>query len=143
VQVIPSQVGAPSVSYTLTAKLTTLTANADGDAVPDVADVCKAKKGPASSGGCPDTDGDGVLDARDRCVKAAGRTATGCPTAADEKLVAFLDGKQVSTTHAMTRHGSYATNGSVAATRGVHTLKLVWYSGAKVVKTVSRQVTVR
>ncbi|MCW2680705.1 MAG: Thrombospondin type 3 repeat [Frankiales bacterium] len=143
VQVVPSQVGAPSVDYTLTAKLTSLTANADGDAVPDIADVCKKAAGPASSGGCPDTDRDGVLDTKDTCAKIAGRQASGCPTAADEKVVAFLDGKQVSSTYAMTRHGRYDTSGSVAAKRGTHTLKLVWYSGSTVVKTVSSQVTVR
>ena len=48
---VPSQVGSESVGYTVTAVLTSLTANADGDAVPDVADVCRTKKGPASSGG--------------------------------------------------------------------------------------------
>jgi hypothetical protein len=142
VSVIPSQVGAPSVGYTLTAKLTTLTSDADGDAVPDIADACKSKKGPASSGGCPDTDGDGILDSRDTCAKTAGRRADGCPTGADEKVVAFLDGKEISTTYAMTRHGHYDVSGSAPTQPGKHTLKLVWYDGSAVVKTVSRSVTV-
>jgi hypothetical protein len=141
--VIPKAVGAPSVPYTLTAKLTTLTANLDGDGVPDVADRCKSKKGPINSGGCPDTDGDGILDIKDKCAKAASGHADGCPTAADEKLVAFLDGEQISSTHAMSRHGRYAATGSFEAPRGTHTLKLVWYSGSKVLQTVSRSVTVR
>jgi hypothetical protein len=143
VRAIPSAVGAEGTSYTLTAKLITLTANADGDPVPDVADVCRTKKGPASSGGCPDTDRDGVLDIKDRCAKSAGRSATGCPTAADERVVAFLDGKKVASTYTSTRHGRYDVRGSVPASRGDHTLKLVWYDGAKVLKTATRTVTVR
>lgn len=143
VRVIPSQIGSESVSYTLTATLTSLTANADGDGVPDVADVCKSTRGPVTSGGCPDTDRDGILDIKDRCATTAARTATGCPTAADERLVVLLDGKQVSSRTAMTRHGSYGVAGSVKAARGTHTLTLVWYSGSKVVKKVERTVQVR
>ncbi|MCW2613914.1 MAG: Thrombospondin type 3 repeat [Frankiales bacterium] len=143
VQVVPSQVGAPSVGYTLTAKVTTLTADADRDGVPDVVDACPRAKGPAASGGCPDTDRDGVLDTRDRCAKVAGLGAAGCPTAMDERVVAFVDGKRVSTTHVMTRHGGYDVSGSAPATPGRHALKLVWYSGSTVLKTVSSSVTVR
>jgi hypothetical protein len=143
VAVIPSQVGSPSVDYTLTAELTALTANADGDGVPDIADACKSKKGPASAGGCPDTDRDGILDSRDTCATKAGRHQDGCPTGSDERIVAFLDGKKVSTTYAMSRHGRADASGSIPAKRGTHTLKVVWYDGPKVVKTVSRQVTVR
>ncbi len=142
VQVIPSQVLSSSVAYTLTAKLTTLTANADGDGVPDVADACKKAKGPVASAGCPDTDRDGILDTKDRCPKVAGLGTDGCATAADEKVVALLDGTRVSSTSVMTRHGSYDVSGSAPASRGTHTLELVWYSGSKVVKKVSRSVTV-
>lgn len=143
VQVVPSQVGSESVSYTVTAVLTSLTADADGDGVPDVADACRTKKGPASSGGCPDSDRDGVLDLRDACPRAAGRSLSGCPGTADEKVVAFLDGKQVSSSSVMTRHGRYDVSGSVPASRGTHTLKVVWYDGGKVVTSVTRTVTVR
>lgn len=143
VLVIPSQVMASEVTYTLTAKITTLAANADGDGVPDVTDACKTKRGPVASAGCPDTDRDGVLDTMDRCATVAGLGADGCPTPANEKVVAFLDGKQVSSTTVMTRHGRYDVSGSVAAKAGTHTLTLVWYSGSTVVKTVSRSVSVR
>ena len=142
VSVIPTQVGAPSVGYTLTAKLTNLTANADGDGVPDVADVCARAAGPVSSGGCPDTDGDGVRDTTDRCVTAAGPGGTGCPTPDGERVVALLDGKQVASTPVMTRHGGYGLSGSTAAKRGTHELKLVWYSGSTVVGSAVRTVTV-
>ncbi|HUR14016.1 MAG TPA: hypothetical protein VM097_05945 [Mycobacteriales bacterium] len=141
--VIPSQVMSSEVGYTLTAKVTTVTANKDGDGVPDVADVCRSTRGPVESGGCPDTDRDGVLDTRDACAKVAGLRADGCPTAAAERVVAFLDGKSVGTTYVMTRHGSYDLGGSIAARPGTHTLKLVWYAGSTVVKTVSRSVTAR
>jgi hypothetical protein len=134
---------ASEVAYTLTAKVTTLAANADGDGVPDVADACKTKRGPVASAGCPDTDRDGLLDSMDRCATVAGLRADGCSTPANEKVVAFLDGKQVSSTSVMTRHGRYDVSGSVAAKAGTHTLTLVWYSGSTVVKTVSRSVSVR
>ena len=142
VSVIPSQIGSDSVTYTLSAKLTTLTANKDRDAVPDIADACLTAAGPAASGGCPDTDRDGILDRRDKCATVAGTRADGCATGRDDKVVAFLDGKKVATSHAMTRHGKYDVAGSVAASRGTHTLKLVWYSGSKVVSSVTRTVTV-
>jgi hypothetical protein len=143
VQVIPSQVMASEVGYTLTAKVTTLTANADGDGVPDIADACPKKAGPVAGGGCPDTDRDGIRDTKDRCATVAGLGVDGCPTAATEKVVALLDGKRVSSTYVMTRHGRDNVRGSVAAKPGTHTLTLVWYSGSTVVKTVSRSVTVR
>ena len=142
VSVVPSQIGSPSVAYTLTATLTTLTANADGDAVPDVADVCTGAAGPASSGGCADTDGDGVLDRTDRCPRVAGDRADGCATPRGERVVALLDGRQVSNSSVMTRHGRDDLSGSVAAPRGTHVLELVWYSGSSVVATARRSVTV-
>ena len=61
-------------------------ADADGDGVPDAADLCLSQAGPASNNGCPvpvlvaDTDGDGVSDATDKCVAQAGPTSNnGCP----------------------------------------------------------------
>jgi hypothetical protein len=140
--VVPSQVLAPSVAYTVTAKVTTITANKDGDGVPDIADVCKRDPGPIASGGCPDTDHDGILDRNDKCAKVAGLGAFGCPTATDQKVVAFLDGKRVDTTYVMTLHGSYDFTGSAKAKPGKHRLKLVWYSGKTVVKQLTRTVRV-
>ena len=130
--------------YTLTAKLTTLTANADGDArAGHRRRLPRRKAGPASSGGCPDTDRDGILDTRDACATVAGRRADGCPTAADEKVVAFLDGKQVST-HVRDDPPRQLRRQRLGRRRrrGTHTLKLVWYSGSKVVSSVTRTVTV-
>jgi hypothetical protein len=143
VQVIPSQVGAPTVGYTVSAKVTTLTANADGDGVPDVADACKHRSGPILSGGCPDTDRDGILDRNDRCAEVAGLGTDGCPTKGNDRVVALVDGKRIATTYAMTRHGRYGFHGSALVSRGAHTLKLVWYAGGEVVRSVSRSVTVR
>ncbi len=142
VQVIPKELVATSVRYTVTTKTTALIANADGDGVPDIADLCKTKSGPVASGGCPDTDRDGLLDSRDSCPKAAGAGSNGCPTAANDKVVAFLDGTQVGVTYLMTRHGSYDFSGWATAKRGTHTLTLAWYSGPSLMKTVSRSVTV-
>jgi hypothetical protein len=141
-RVIPSEVLSPSVHYTVSAKATTITANADGDGVPDIADVCKHAKGPMASGGCPDTDRDGILDNQDKCPKVAGLGAFGCPNAADDRVVAYVDGKRVDTTYVMTLHGAYTFAGSAAAPEGKHTLKLVWYSGSTAVKSVSRAVTI-
>jgi len=142
VQVIPSQVFSSSVTYTLSAKVTTLTANADRDGVPDIADRCKHKKGPVESAGCPDTDRDGHLDINDACPKDAALGADGCPAKGHEKVVAYLDSRRVGITYAMTRHGSYAVSGSVAAKPGTHRLTLVWYAGSSVVKRITRTVTV-
>ena len=140
--VIPLQVLSPSVNYTVTANYKTLVANADHDGVLDAADVCKHARGPITSAGCPDTDRDGILDRNDKCPKVAGLGAFGCPNAADDKVIAFLDGKRVGTTYVMTLHGPYAFGGSTAAKKGKHTLKLVWYSGTKLVKTATRTLKV-
>jgi hypothetical protein len=110
--------------------------------VPDIADVCKDVKGPMSSGGCPDTDRDGILDSQDKCPKVAGLGGFGCPNPTDDRVIAFVDGKRVSTTYVMTLHGSYAFTGSAAAKAGRHLLKLVWWSGTTPVKSVSRSITV-
>ncbi|MCW2544883.1 MAG: Thrombospondin type 3 repeat [Frankiales bacterium] len=143
VEVIPSMIlGATPVTYTVTSELTTLTANADGDGVPDIADKCPTARGPVDSAGCPDTDRDGILDLNDRCPKVAGLAANGCPTASNDRVVALLDGKRVGMTYLMTRHGSYGFSGSTAARPGKHTLTLVWYAGSSVVKSISRALTV-
>ncbi|HVT21876.1 MAG TPA: hypothetical protein VHE57_10845 [Mycobacteriales bacterium] len=141
-RVIPSQVLSPAVHYTVTAKVTTLTANADHDGVPDIADACRHDPGPVASGGCPDTDRDGILDRNDKCPKVAGLGAFGCPSPTDDKVVAYLDGKRVGTTYVMTLHGSYRFTGSTKATPGRHEIKLVWYSGSNVVKTLTHAVKV-
>jgi hypothetical protein len=141
-RVIPSQVLSPAVNYTVTVKTKTLVANADHDGVPNLADVCKHDPGPVVSGGCPDTDRDGILDRNDKCPKVAGLGAFGCPSATDDKVIAFLDGKRVGTTYVMTLHGPYAFTGSAAATPGNHRLEFAWYAGTRLVKTVTRTVTV-
>ena len=142
VRVIPSEILSPSVHYTVTAKATTITANADGDGVPDIADACKHTPGPVNSAGCPDTDRDGILDSQDKCPTVAGLGAFGCPTSSDDTVVAFVDGKRVSTTYVVTLRGEYDFVGSAPATPGQHTLKLVWYSGAQIVTSASRKLTV-
>ncbi|HVS68251.1 MAG TPA: thrombospondin type 3 repeat-containing protein [Mycobacteriales bacterium] len=141
-QVIPTQVLAPSVNYTVAVTTKTLIANADGDGVPDIADACPHTPGPTASGGCPDTDRDGILDRNDKCPKVAGLGAFGCPSTTDDQVVAFVDGKRVGSTYVMTLHGDYAFKGSAATEPGRHTLKLVWYSGSRLVKTISRTVSV-
>ena len=93
-----------------------------------------------ASGGCPDSDRDGILDRNDKCPEVAGLGAFGCPSDTDDKVIAYVDGKKVATTYVMTLHGNYAFKGSAPASEGRHTLKLVWYSGSRLVKTVSRRV---
>lgn len=139
-QILPSQILSPSVNYTLTATLTTLVADQDGDGVPDVGDLCKDKAGPAAGGGCPDTDRDGRFDSLDACPTVAGLGLNGCPIAGDDKIIAFIDGKRVSATNIMTRHGSYDFTGSAAVTPGKHTLKLVWFARGKEIKTLTQVV---
>ncbi len=112
--------------------------------MPDVADLCRTPAGPVDSAGCPDTDRDGILDLKRHAARRSpALAANGCADRpATSKVVALLDGKRVSSTTVMTRHGRYDVSGSVAARRGEHTLKLVWYSGSAVVQRTSRTVTV-
>jgi hypothetical protein len=142
VQVIPSQVGAPSVPYTLTATMTALTTDRDADGVPDPVDLCADGAGLAASGGCPDGDADGVLDKTDRCPAVAGTDGRGCADARAERVVVLLDGDQVAAQPVMTRHGSYRVTGSAPASRGEHELEVVWYEGDRVVSRTTRTVTV-
>ncbi len=54
--------------------------DADGDGIPDDADVCPDIAGLAVFLGCPDTDSDGIADKDDDCPEEAGSPVTGgCP----------------------------------------------------------------
>jgi hypothetical protein len=129
VLVIPSQVMSSEVNYTLKAELTTVIADKDKDGTPDIVDVCASAAGPILSGGCPDTDHDGVLDRNDGCITVAGLRADGCPTANNDKVVAYLDGKQVASTFVSPVGTAYAFTGSAPADASARTLKLVWMTG--------------
>jgi hypothetical protein len=139
VTVDPQEIYEP-LEYTVTAKLTTVVADADRDGVPNVADVCPRAKGPWVGGGCPDADRDTVMDKDDKCPKVAGSTANGCPTKAGERVVMLVDGKVVDVAHVMTKHGRYDFSLSNAVGRGKHTVTLVWYSGGKVISRSTRSV---
>ena len=66
--------------------------DADGDGVPDLEDLCPARRGPRSFQGCPDADGDGIADAEDACPEEPGASeAQGCPLAKDTDRDAVPD----------------------------------------------------
>ena len=65
-----------------------ITADTDGDKVPDAADKCPAVFGVERNAGCPmpDSDDDGVTDAYDKCPQGAGRVKNeGCPSTDTDK----------------------------------------------------------
>lgn len=139
VTVDPQYVYGPT-SYTLKTTLTTVVADRDEDGVPDVADGCKAKPGPSTSGGCPDTDGDGLFDTNDRCPKAASTSASGCPTKADERVVLLVDGRRVASQTVVTAHGSdaFVLRAPERLTRGAHRVAVVWMRDGKVLRKQTR-----
>ncbi|WP_372735154.1 hypothetical protein [Nocardioides sp.] len=139
VTVDPQEVYEP-IDYTLSIKRTTVIADRDRDGVPNVADNCPSAKGPSAGAGCPDTDRDGTFDKFDRCRKAPGLGADGCPTRAGEKVVAYVDGKKVKSQSILTRHGAYKFVLKSKIGPGKHKLKVKWFDGGKVVKTVKRTI---
>jgi hypothetical protein len=139
VTVDPQEVFSPT-DYTLTIKRTTLVADRDGDQVPDRADNCPTRKGPSAGAGCPDRDHDTVFDADDACPKVAGTGADGCPTARDERVVAYLDGRRVDAVSVVTGHRGARFTLGAAISRGTHTLKLRWYDGKKVIASLRRTI---
>lgn len=141
VTVDPQEVFGP-VTYTLKATLTTVVADRDEDGVPDVADACRTKAGPSTAAGCPDTDGDGVQDRNDRCPTAASISATGCPTAADERVSLLVDGKRVATTTVVSRHSrdGFVLRAPSSLSRGKHTVTLTWTKAGRVVTSRTRRI---
>jgi hypothetical protein len=141
VTVDPEEIFSPT-DYTLTVERTTVIADRDGDTVPDVADNCPADKGPRAGAGCPDTDRDGVFNVHDSCPGDAGTGADGCPTANDEKVVAFLDGKRVDVANIFTRHGAYdfVLKGKLKSQKdshkgkSKHKLVVKWYDDGQLVQ---------
>jgi len=130
------------VTYTLEAKLTTLTRadDRDGDRVPDLADDCDRDRGPTVGAGCPDSDRDLTFDRDDRCPHQAGTGPDGCRAPGDERVVVLVDGRRVDTQSVLTQHGGYrfALAGEVG--KGRHVVKVVWYDGAKVVEALTRRI---
>lgn len=60
-------------------------ADADGDGVPDIYDLCPDQKGTWGFSGCPDTDGDGIPDHIDECPDVYGSWKyKGCPEITSE-----------------------------------------------------------
>jgi hypothetical protein len=139
ITVDPQEVLEPT-TYTLTARLTTVRADRDGDRVPDVADRCASRPGPSASGGCPDTDADGLLDRDDACPTRASVSATGCPTRADERIELYVDGRRVASQTVVTRHGSATYTLAPAVRRGAHRVVVAWVRDGQVVARVSRSV---
>ncbi len=135
----PQEILGP-VDYTLTVQRTTVVKDRDGDRVPDVADQCATAKGPSTGAGCPDTDRDTVFDKHDSCRKVPGTGVDGCPERGDEKVVAFLDGKKVDVDRVMTARGEYTFVLKGRVKPGRHTLKVTWFEGDKVVRTVTRKI---
>jgi hypothetical protein len=139
ITVDPQEVLEPT-TYTLTADLTTVKADKDGDRVPDVADRCPARPGPSTGAGCPDTDADGLFDRTDACPAEASTSATGCPTRADERIVLTVDGKRVDSQSVVTRHGAALFALGAEVRRGAHRLVLAWVRDGEVIARVTRRV---
>lgn len=142
VVVDPLEVLSPGVDYTLTAKLTTLTRadDRDGDRVPDTVDLCDGARGPAAGAGCPDTDRDLTPDRHDRCPRVPGTGATGCPAPGDERVVVLLDGRRVAGRAVLTDHRAAPFRLAVPVGRGSHRVRVVWYDGSRVLRSVTRRV---
>lgn len=139
VTVDPQEIFDPT-DYTLTVKRTTLTADRDHDQVPDVADNCRAKKGPSAGGGCPDSDHDSTFDADDACPDVPGIGADGCPTPKGERVVAFVDGTRVDSVSVVTRHGGSRFKLSGRVPRGAHQLTVRWYDGGKLISSARHTI---
>jgi outer membrane protein OmpA-like peptidoglycan-associated protein len=104
----------------------------DKDGVPDLADTCPLKPGPAENQGCPDTDRDGdtVVDRLDNCPDQIGPPENqGCP---QKQLVKITDDKleivesvYFKTDRAVIEKRSFALLDNVAAVLTAHdTLKI-------------------
>lgn len=95
-EVMPFFVGPAGATYTLTATVTPLGKDSDGDGLTDPGDQCPQQRGPAPTG-CPDGDRDGVPDKSDECAGQAGTRTDGCPTPATEWIKVYVDGDLVRT----------------------------------------------
>jgi hypothetical protein len=94
IEAIPFVVGPAGATYTLTATVTPLGQDSDGDGLTDPGDQCVQQRGPAPTG-CPDADRDGVPDKSDECAGQAGTRANGCPQPATEWVKVYVDGHLV------------------------------------------------
>lgn len=114
-------------TYSLTAVITTTSADTDGDGVPDADDLCVDVPGTAPSG-CPDTDGDGVHDGIDACPAVQGEGADGCPVDnVTEWVEVYVGGTQVGRQAVDTTDGP--ADFSIALgplAEGAHTLQVEW-----------------
>lgn len=137
VTVDPQEIYDPT-DYTLTIKRTTVVADRDDDHVPDIADNCPSAKGPSAGGGCPDSDDDTTNDSDDACPNVPGIGADGCPVAGGERVVAYLDGKQVDSASVVTLHDGMRFDLAAPVSRGSHELKVCWYDGGRLVATARR-----
>jgi outer membrane protein OmpA-like peptidoglycan-associated protein len=86
-------------------------ADADGDGVPDINDLCPDKAGPWGASGCPDTDGDDIPDHIDECPDVYGAwKEKGCPeitSEVKEVLQKALEGVYFETGQAILKKESF------------------------------------
>lgn len=94
VEAQPFFVGPAGVTYALTATVTPLGKDSDGDGLTDPGDRCVSQPGPAPTG-CPDRDRDGVPDRSDECPGRPGHRTDGCPPPATEWIEVSVDGDLV------------------------------------------------
>ncbi len=139
ITVDPQEVLEPT-TYTLTAELTTLRADQDGDGVPDVADRCRRSPGPSTGAGCPDSDDDGIFDGKDRCPNTPSISARGCPTGADDQVVLSIDGAVVTSRSLVARHGAGSFVLDAPISRGRHRVVISWLRDGAVVARVVRRI---
>lgn len=140
IRVDPFLVGLSGTEYTLSATVTPLGGDSDGDGVNDPDDACPTVPGTVPTG-CPDADGDGVADPDDVCPNTPGNGADGCPIAATEHVHVYVDGELAATEDVDTTNGPDSFALSVDVSPGNHELRIDWKDDGKVIATASRTVT--
>jgi len=132
--------GPTGLNYTLTATITPLGGDADGDGVIDGDDRCPVEPGPAPSG-CPDTDGDGVPDLDDVCPNVPGNGNNGCPVEATEHIRVYVDGNLVASQDVDTTDAPDSFSLTVNIDPGTHDVRIDWENEGEVLATATRTVT--